>query len=179
MMRNFKENGTYFLLKLCDLSIPLATTQSQSQRQPKYTSINQAWFGIRTIIDGILLLCSKLDAILLYLECVCKVFLKYWVSFRIEKCEFIKTRVEYVGHDITKSGDYPAHFKFDLINNWILPLTGKYLFSVIELVSFYHLYTPFFEIRLDPLRIFFKQYYLKPILLMAWTPQLITLFSEI
>ena len=45
----------------------------------------------RTIIDKIILLCSNLDKILIYLECTCKVFLKYRVSFRLNKCDFLKT----------------------------------------------------------------------------------------
>ena len=81
--------------------------------------------GSRTIIYKIILLCINLDAILIYLECVCNVFLKYQVSFRLNKCHFLKTRVEYVGRDVTKSRNCPAQLKFDLINNWIMPSTGK------------------------------------------------------
>ena len=47
------------------------------------------------------------------------------------------------------------------------------------LVNFYHLYATYFEIILKALRKFTKHYYHKPIPLMAWTPQLITLFSEL
>ena len=64
--------------------------------------------GGRTIIDDILLFCSNFDAVLVYLECVCKVFLKYLVNFRLYKCDYLKTRVEYVGHDVTKAGNCPT-----------------------------------------------------------------------
>ena len=60
--------------------------------------------GSRTIIDEIILFCGNLDAILIELECVCKYFLKYGVSFRLNKCDFLKNRVKYVGHDVTKAG---------------------------------------------------------------------------
>ena len=59
-------------------------------------------YGTGTIIDEILLFCSKLYAIPIYLECVYKVFLEYQVSFRPDKYDFLKTSVKYVGHDITE-----------------------------------------------------------------------------
>ena len=79
-----KGNGNCFLLKLCTIFIPLATTQLN---KTKLVSVS------RTNIDDILLFCCNLDAILIYLECVCKVFLKYWVIFRLKKWEFLKTWV--------------------------------------------------------------------------------------
>ena len=105
------------------------------------------------------------------------VFLKYRVSFRLDKCDFLKTQVEYVGHEVTKAGNCPAQSKFDVINYWTLPPTGKFVFSFIGLANFYHRHAPYFGIWLKPLRKFLKQYYHKPIPLMEWTPELITLFS--
>ena len=50
--------------------------------------------GIRTIIYDILLLCSNSRAILVYLECVWKVFQKYSVIFWLDKCDLLKERIE-------------------------------------------------------------------------------------
>ena len=55
-----------------------------------FTSIEPTLCLEATTIDDVLLLCSNVDAILIYPEHVCKVFLKYRVSFRIEKCDFLK-----------------------------------------------------------------------------------------
>ena len=55
----------------------------------------------------------------------------------------------------------------------------KSLLSFIGIVNLYHHDDPYFEIRLKPLWKFLKQYYCKPIPLMAWTPQHITLFSKL
>ena len=74
--------------------------------------------GSCTIIDDIIIFCRNLDAILIYVEFICKVFLKYRVRFRLKKCDFLKTRVEYVVHDVTKAGNFHTKTKFDLINNW-------------------------------------------------------------
>ena len=141
----------YFSLKCCALSISLSTTKSQSLRQTKFTSNKTNLVsGSRTIIDEIILFCGNLDAILIELECVCKYFLKYRFSFRLDRCDFLETRVKYVCHEIIKAVNFPALLKFDPINNCILPFTGQSLFCFIVPVNFYHIYAPYFEIWSNP-----------------------------
>ena len=67
--------------------------------------------GTRTIINELLLFCSNLTLILIHLECICILFQKYRVSVLLDKCEFLKGITEYVGHDITSKGNYPAQSK--------------------------------------------------------------------
>ena len=59
-------------------------------------------------LDKIFTWSTNLDLILIYFECVCKVFEKYRVSFKLEKCEFLKDRVEYAGHNLTPTGNVPS-----------------------------------------------------------------------
>ena len=126
--------------------------------------------GIRIIIDEVLLWCSNVDALFIHFECICKIFRKYEVSFRLNKCNFLKARVEYVGHDVTNNDNYPASSKFDIINDWQLPERVESLFSFIGLLNFYHRYAPYMEIRLKPLRKLLYAYYRNSITLAAWTP---------
>ena len=123
--------------------------------------------GSRSIIDDIILFCSNKGLIIPYFECVCIVFQKYRVSFRIDKCEFLKERVKYVGIDIMKEGNTPAQSKFNMINDWKLPTSGQSLFSFIGLINFYHRYAPYFEIKLKPLRKLCKQFYRKELPMMG------------
>ena len=102
------------------------------------------------IINDILIWSTHPDTILLYFECACKIFTKYRVSFRLNKCEFLKERVEYVGHDLTPLGNCPTASIFDMINNWKLPTNGQSLHSFVGLINFYHNYIPYFEIRINP-----------------------------
>ena len=118
-------------------------------------------------------------AISIYLECICKVFRKYRVSFRLDKCDFLKPRVEYVGHDVTNDGNCPASSKFDMINQWMIPEQGENIFSFIGLLNFYHRFTPYMEIRLKPLRKLLKTYYRLSIPQVIWTPDLISLYEEL
>ena len=89
-----------------------------------------------------MLFCSNLRAILFNFECVCKVFQKYCVVFWLDKCDFLKESIKYVGRDVTEDGNCPAQSKFYLINDWKLPTNGQALFSFIGIVSFYHRYAP-------------------------------------
>ena len=91
----------------------------------------------------------------------------------------MKERVEYVGHDILRTGNCPAQSKFNLINDWKLPTSGTSLFSFIGLINFYHRYAPYMEIRLKPLRKLVKKYYRKAIPSLAWSPHLIELFHDL
>lgn len=134
--------------------------------------------GSKIIIDDILLYSTHQQLLLLYLDCICKTFQKFRCSFQLKKCEFLKERVEYVGHDLTSEGNCPAQSKFDLIRDWHLPTEGQSLHSFIGLLNFYHKYLPYMEIRLKPLRALERQYRRSSIPQLAWTQDLMSLFSE-
>ena len=135
--------------------------------------------GSKIIIDDILLYSTHQALLLIYLDCICKIFQKYRCSFQLKKCEFLKERVEYVGHDLTSQGNCPAQSKFELINDWPLPENGQSLHSFIGLLNFYHKYLPYMEIRLKPLRLLERQFRRGQIPQSAWTSELIALFEEL
>ena len=134
--------------------------------------------GSKVIIDDILIFANNTTLLMAYLECVCQVFQKFRVSFQLKKCEFLKDRVEYVGHNMTANGNCPAQSKFDLIKEWKLPTNGTSLHSFIGLINFYHRYIPYFEIIIKPLRTLERKYRRKPIPTPVWTPDLIALFDD-
>ena len=80
-----------------------------------YLNSIKKFSGSKGIIDDILIRYTNLKFIFIYFECVCKVFKKYSVIFRIDKCEFLKKIVEYVGHNLTLTGNVPEKFKFIMI----------------------------------------------------------------
>ena len=90
-----------------------------------------------------------------------------------------KEKKEYVDHDITSEVNCPAQSKFDIINYWKLPVTGKYLFSIVVLINLYYWFAPYLELKLKPLRRLCRTYYRQPIPMMACTPVIISLFHEL
>ena len=108
-MHNFKEEwDLIFTQTLRYIDTFSNNAVSVTEKYRIYLNNTKLVSGSSTIIDDILLFYSNIDAIPIYLECICKVFLKYRVSFRLKKCDFLKTWVEYVGRDVTKAGNCPA-----------------------------------------------------------------------
>ena len=120
-----------------------------------------------------------MDLTLLLFTYVFEVFQKYRVSFPLDKYDFLKKRVKYVGNDILQHGNSPVQSKFNLIKDWTLPASGQSLFSFIGLVNFYHRYAPYIKIKLKSLRALVKQFYRKPIPTESWSPELVKLFSDL
>ena len=135
--------------------------------------------GTKSIIDNILIWSSNVPTILLYLDYVCRVFQKYRVSFRLDKCQFIESRVEFLDCDLIAHGNCPVHTKFEIICDWDIPLTGQSLHSFIGLIIFYCTYAPYLEMRIKSLRKLNKDYFRSPIPQMTWTPELLQLFNDI
>ena len=106
-------------------------------------------------------------------------FQKYRVSVWLKKCDFLKYGIEYVIHAVIEQGKCPAQSESDLINNWELIKNLQALFLFIGLVNFYHQYAPYFYIRMKPLPKFLNIFYRKPIAIMAWTQELVTLFHKL
>ena len=109
----------------------------------RFTDADYIYFnGIKTfsvskgVIDDILTWSTNLDFNLIYFECICKVFETYCASFRLDKCEFLKDRVEYVGHDLTPTGNVLAKSNSNIINDWKIPTSSQGLHSFIVLINF-------------------------------------------
>ena len=121
MMSNFKDNwDNSFIICVKELPYingePVRITDSFDIFVGKQNITSET----RTIINEILLYCINKSLILLYLECICIIFCKYRVSFRLDKCEFLEDLTEYVGHDITSDGNCPAQYKLYMIIDWKL-----------------------------------------------------------
>ena len=65
-----------------------------------------------------------------------------------------------------------------MINNWKLSTYIQGLHYFISLITFYHNYAPYFEVRIKPLQKIYRDYFRKNIPLMAWSPDLIQLFQD-
>ena len=98
-------------------TLPEFKGKSVTKRDNNCISIGEItiMIGSKVIIDDILLFSTHLGALLIYLECICKVFQKFRVSFQLKKCEFLKERVEYVGHDMTSHQTATALLSQNLI----------------------------------------------------------------
>ena len=108
-MRSFKKEwDLIFTQTLRSIDTLDNNEVSVTETEEIYLNKTKLVSGICTNIDGIIIFYRNLDAIIIYLECFCKVFLKYKVRFRLDKFNFLKNRIKYVGHDVTKEGNCHA-----------------------------------------------------------------------
>jgi hypothetical protein len=137
--------------------------------------------GDRMIIDNILLFAIRLHSLSNYLEYHVLVIYqnKYRLPLKLNKCDFLKDRVEYVGHGLNSNGNCPSKSRFEMITNWPLPATSQALHSLIQLCNVYHKYCPWLEFTLKPLQHLIKLCHYKPIPADVWTPELRLLFDEV
>ena len=93
MMKDFKtEWDTLFIIRITALKSYEGQTITVTANQDiLITAVKLVW-GSKTTIDDILLWCDKTKLILISFQCVCEFFKKFRVSFRMDKCEFLKKR---------------------------------------------------------------------------------------
>ena len=115
------------------------------------------------MIDDILLYSTNVFTLIRYFSCVSRVFIRHRLSFKLSKCKSFDPRVEYLGYDLTSSGNYPAKYKFNIIRDWTLPVHGTALLLFIGIRIFYACFSPWFEINLKLLRLLQHQHHRKDI----------------
>ena len=121
MMGNFKKEWDALFLEI--LKSYALSGKTIDNKKVHFTDGNihldsdRLYSGTKSIIDDVLIYCSNITCILIYFECVCRVFLKYRVSFRQDKCHFLLDRVEYAGNDLLAHGNCPTQSKFSIIDD--------------------------------------------------------------
>ena len=135
--------------------------------------------GSAVIVDDLLLWSTSKSLLYLLFECYCRGYLKYRTTLKLKKCDFLKKRFEFVGHDILQNGNTTASSKYDRINDWKLPASADSLHSFVSLCNFYNKFIPYFELKVAPLRSLYIKYNHKNIPDKEWTPELQKLFSSL
>ena len=75
-------------------------------------------YNDKIIINNILLFSNHIPTLLHYFSCIATAFTKYRLSFKLSKCDLFKSRVEFVGQDLTAGGNCLVQSKFNLIKEW-------------------------------------------------------------
>ena len=102
---------------------------------PSDTSISTIFCDSKTIIDDTLIFSNHIPTLLHYFSCVAQVFTKYRFSFKLSKCDFFLSRIEYGGHDLIADGNCLVQSKFVLIRQWPLPPHGVSLLSLVFILQ--------------------------------------------
>ena len=90
----------------------------------------------RVVIDDILLYSTNMFTLIRHFACVARIFVRFRLSFKLSKCKFFDSRVEYLSYDLTSCGNCTAKSKFDLLTDWTLPIHETPLLYCYGIVFF-------------------------------------------
>ncbi|XP_055910439.1 uncharacterized protein K02A2.6-like [Eupeodes corollae] len=106
---------------------------------------------VRGYIDDIIIGGSTLDDCKANLIEVLRRFNQLNVKVRIDKCQFFKSSVEYLGHEINGDGIHPKANMMKAIVNAPAPVDVSSLKAYLGLLNFYNKFIPNLSARLAPL----------------------------
>jgi hypothetical protein len=132
------------------------------------------------IIDDTFGFVTSYDNGLNYLEAILTIARRHSLSWKLKKCFFFPSQVEFVGHDLTKAGNLPAESKSPLLASWSIPVIVRDISSFIGFGNFYSRYIPYFEQRVQHMRKIIRENdYNHTLAPNEWTPEAESEFHDI
>ncbi|KAG0435159.1 Retrovirus-related Pol polyprotein from transposon 17.6, partial [Dictyocoela muelleri] len=92
---------------------------------------------VKIYLDDVLIHSKDIDNHHIHIREVVNRLSIYGMTINIRKCEFFKTKIEYLEHFITPSGYYPNTQKVEIYKNQILPRTRKQLQRLIGIINWF------------------------------------------
>ena len=135
-------------------------------------------FNTRIIVDDFVNWGSNLAQSLLYIRCQLMVCQAYNLSLSLKKARIFPKRFEFVGVDVTPTGNFPARSKHVLLESWPIPSEVRDVAKFIGFGQFYSRFIPNFELRVTALRSITCHDYSMP-LGDLWTPEAEAAFDDI
>ncbi|GBG60193.1 hypothetical protein CBR_g3437 [Chara braunii] len=102
-------------------------------------------------LDDILIFSKSMEEHLKHLEEVLQVLKEAQLHLNLEKSEFGRDSVIYLGHRLSANGLEPEATKVEVIRNWPEPANVRELRSFLGLASYYRKFVPIFFVIAHPL----------------------------
>ncbi|GBG87996.1 hypothetical protein CBR_g46367 [Chara braunii] len=102
-------------------------------------------------LDDILIFSKSMDEHIKHLEEVLQVLKEAQLHLNLEKSEFGRDSVIYLGHRLSANGLEPEATKVEVIRNWPQPANVRELRSFLGLASYYRKFVPRFSVIAHPL----------------------------
>jgi hypothetical protein len=104
-------------------------------------------------MDDTFLISASEDNAFIIVRCVCILARKYNLTWKLQKSRWFPETVEFVGVDVSKQGNSPASSKNERLQTWKNPDNPRDIMAFIGFAIFYVRWIPFFEIKIQPLRL--------------------------
>jgi hypothetical protein len=113
-------------------------------------------FTSAIIVDDIMLAATDIPTLQKLFRCCLAVLIKYRVTLQLRKCRFFIDTAEFVGYDVLKNGNAPAHSKFEALTKLTRPHLVSDLRMLIGVFGFYQQYIEWYEQRISRWRSYCK-----------------------
>ncbi|GBG62762.1 hypothetical protein CBR_g32352 [Chara braunii] len=133
--------------------MPLGLTNAPTTFQSLMDKVLREQIGrfVVVYLDDILIFSKSMEEHLKHLKEVLAILKKTQLHLNLEKFEFGKDGVIYLGHRLSAAGLEPEATKVEVIRNWSWPVNVRELHSVLDLASYYRKFVPRFSIVARPL----------------------------
>lgn len=109
-------------------------------------------------LDDIIIFSTRLQKHVQNLKLVFDRLKKSKFKIQIDKSEFLKTEVAYLGHKVTPDGVKPNPNKINAIKNYPLPQNSKQIIGFLGLLDYYRIFIKYFAKVTKPLTKWLKNY---------------------
>ena len=131
--------------------LPFGVASAPALFQKIMDTTLQGISGVTCYIDDILVSSADEESHTQILEEVFSRLDKHGFRLKLEKCEFLLSRIEYLGHIISKEGIQPVPSKVEAIVNAPTPVNVQQLRSFLGLLNYYGKFIPSLATLLHPL----------------------------
>lgn len=107
--------------------------------------------GLFVYLDDLILVSKNLDSHLAKLEVVLQKLSQAGLTLNIQKCSFLKSRIQFLGHTVDKNGIHTMDCKIKAVTNFPTPQTTENVRSFLGLAGYYRAFVKNFASIASPL----------------------------
>lgn len=128
------EGGHYEFVRM-----PFGLKNAPATFQRVMDNILREHIGVRCLVymDDIIIFSTSLQEHLINLSMILESLKKYNMRIQLDKCEFLRKEVAFLGHVVTPQGVKPNPDKIKAIKEWPLPKNEKELKGFLGIVGYY------------------------------------------
>lgn len=128
------ENGHYEFLRM-----PFGLKNAPSTFQRVMDNVLREHIGVRCLVymDDIIVFSTSLKEHLDNLRKIFETLRKYNMKIQLDKSEFLKKEVAFLGHIVTRDGVQPNPDKIETIRKWPIPTDEKQLRGFLGILGYY------------------------------------------